>query len=72
VLLVALIAVPLGVAIGGLPAPTLLSLAAWPLAATPWREGGTAAGVEWIRILNSTALLHAHVGLAIAIGAAFS
>ncbi|MFP5224059.1 MAG: 1,4-dihydroxy-2-naphthoate octaprenyltransferase [Actinomycetota bacterium] len=72
VLAVALIAVPAGVALGGLPAPVLLSLAAWPIAATPWRDAATATGAEWIRILNQTALLHAQVGLGIAIGASFS
>lgn len=72
VLLLALLAVPVAVGTDGLPAPTLLSLAGWPLAATPWRESRTAQGSGWIRVLGSTAILHAQVGAGIAIGAWFA
>lgn len=72
VLLAAFFAIPVAVLLEGLPPATLLSLAGWPLVATPWRESRSAHGAEWVPVLQSTALLHLQVSIGCALGLAFS
>jgi 1,4-dihydroxy-2-naphthoate octaprenyltransferase len=58
----------LGWALGDLPVGALLSLAAIPLAAGPIRTVRFARGLDLVRVLLGTALLHAQFGLFLAIG----
>lgn len=72
VVLLALILPVAAVSSDALPLGCLIAVAAAPIAIGPVRAIGTAAGLDLIRVLAQTAMLHAQVSLGLAIGLWFA
>lgn len=68
VVLVALIVPLAGVALERLPVGALLSVTAALVVISAMRSVGTATGMELVKVLQTTAILHAQFGLALAVG----
>ena len=67
VVLAALVLPAIGVAVGQMPAATLLALTAAPLVAGPIRAIKDARGPDLVRVLQSTAILQLQFGLVLAV-----
>jgi 1,4-dihydroxy-2-naphthoate octaprenyltransferase len=68
VVMAAFVLVPVGVAAGGLPVPSLMALGALVPAVRPLRAIGRARGRELVPVLLGTAATHAAFGLLLALG----